>query len=188
MMRPDLGLYLPVTRLKAVDFPAPFGPIIATIEPASTLKLRSFTATRPPKRCVTWSSSSRATLVDRLGVELLLVRRRVLVDLRGMQLGLALTARDEALRAEEHHRDQDHAVDQKARAAQVDAEPDTVQEVRPLRQNQPVQSREDQAADDHTGDIPHPAEHEHRQHVDAHVELELIRRDELQIRGQRAAG
>ena len=38
----------PVTRLKMVDLPAPFGPIRPTISPARTWKLTSLTATRPP--------------------------------------------------------------------------------------------------------------------------------------------
>ena len=38
----------PVTRLKVVDLPAPFGPIRPTISPARTWKLTSLTATRPP--------------------------------------------------------------------------------------------------------------------------------------------
>src|SRR6202790_5301616 len=103
-----------VTKLKAVDFPAPFGPIIATIDPASIVKLRSFTATSPPKRCVTWSSDNSGILVDRLRVEPLFGAGRVRVDLGGVQFRLALAAGGQPRRAEQHHRDHDHAVEQKA--------------------------------------------------------------------------
>jgi hypothetical protein len=39
--------------LNAVDLPAPLGPIIATIEPASIVKSSPSTAVKPPKRWVT---------------------------------------------------------------------------------------------------------------------------------------
>src|SRR5215831_2195090 len=37
-------------RWKLVVLPAPFGPISATVSPSRTVKLRSCTARRPPKR------------------------------------------------------------------------------------------------------------------------------------------
>ena len=48
----------PVTRLKVVDLPAPFGPIRPTISPARTSKLTSLTATRPPNSLRTACTSS----------------------------------------------------------------------------------------------------------------------------------
>ena len=56
----------PVTQLNAVVLPAPFGPIIERISPRSRLKLTSETASSPPNRLVTWSSSSSANSGDSL--------------------------------------------------------------------------------------------------------------------------
>ncbi len=47
----------PVTQLNAVVFPAPLGPIIDRISRSSRLKLTFETASSPPKRLVTLSSS-----------------------------------------------------------------------------------------------------------------------------------
>src|SRR5690348_12470298 len=44
--------------LKVVDLPAPFGPIRAWIAPRSTFRLKSLTATSPPKRMVRPSTAS----------------------------------------------------------------------------------------------------------------------------------
>jgi hypothetical protein len=46
LISPDVGLRTVVSILMVVDFPAPFGPRKAKIEPASTLKLIFFTAVR----------------------------------------------------------------------------------------------------------------------------------------------
>src|ERR1700732_2260172 len=51
-IRPDEGRNTPVTQLKKVLLPAPFGPIIARISPRSTAKLIRFSAVCPPKRTV----------------------------------------------------------------------------------------------------------------------------------------
>src|ERR1039457_4045720 len=56
----------PVTQLKAEVLPAPLGPIIDRISPRSRLKLTSETARSPPKRLLTWASSSRANSGDPL--------------------------------------------------------------------------------------------------------------------------
>src|SRR5215475_71847 len=59
---PLVGARKPVIRLKHVVLPAPFGPIKPTIAPSSTAKLTRLTATRPPKRTLSSSTSSRDTL------------------------------------------------------------------------------------------------------------------------------
>ena len=58
MTDPLVAVYTPVITLKHVVFPAPFGPINPRISPLSMWKLTSSRATTPPKRIVTWSSSS----------------------------------------------------------------------------------------------------------------------------------
>jgi hypothetical protein len=50
-----------VITLKAVVFPAPFGPIRPTISPGSAVKETPSSATIPPKRFVTFSTSRRGT-------------------------------------------------------------------------------------------------------------------------------
>src|SRR5690242_21268700 len=51
--------------LKAVVFPAPFGPMRPTISRSPTAMARSATAVRPPKRIVTPRVSSKAMLLPR---------------------------------------------------------------------------------------------------------------------------
>src|SRR6516164_1017313 len=60
---PWLGFSIPVMRLNKVDLPAPFGPITARTSPSSTRIDTWSTATMPPKRRVSSSSSSNATAV-----------------------------------------------------------------------------------------------------------------------------
>ncbi len=46
-------------QLNSVVLPAPFGPISAVISPARAVKLKSLTATRPPKRIVRCSTDEQ---------------------------------------------------------------------------------------------------------------------------------
>src|ERR1700738_4029013 len=64
---PWFGFNTPVIRLNRVDFPAPFGPMTARTSPSSTRIDTWSTATKPPKRRVSSSSSSNATAIFRLG-------------------------------------------------------------------------------------------------------------------------
>src|SRR5262245_8114096 len=52
MMRPAVGRRAPVTQLKNVDLPAPFGPIMARISPCCTAMETSCSAVSPSKRTV----------------------------------------------------------------------------------------------------------------------------------------
>jgi len=61
-IRPLVGRITPVSELKNVDLPAPFGPMIPRISPRGTERLTLLTAARPPNRTV------RASVV-RSGVE-----------------------------------------------------------------------------------------------------------------------
>ena len=54
-MRPELGGNVPVSRLKSVVLPAPFGPMIECRLPASMLSVTSLTAVSAPKDLVRFS-------------------------------------------------------------------------------------------------------------------------------------
>src|SRR5262245_17768672 len=56
MIRPAVGRITPVTQLKNVDLPAPFGPMMARISPGCTVMQRLSSAVSPPKRTVTPST------------------------------------------------------------------------------------------------------------------------------------
>ncbi len=60
---PAVGLYTPVSMLKNVVFPAPFGPIRLMIEPRGMVKSTSLTATRPPNSLRRPSVTSRLSAV-----------------------------------------------------------------------------------------------------------------------------
>src|ERR1019366_4701590 len=55
---PPVGAIRPVTRLKTVVLPAPFGPINPKTQPLGTAKLTSSSTDRPPKRFETLSRAS----------------------------------------------------------------------------------------------------------------------------------
>src|SRR5712692_791489 len=52
MIRPAVGRSTPVTQLKNVDLPAPFGPMMARISPGWTAMETLLSAVSPPKRTV----------------------------------------------------------------------------------------------------------------------------------------
>src|SRR5215470_1296288 len=52
IMRPAVGRRTPVTQLKNVDLPAPFGPMMARISPGCTAMETLFSAVSPSKRTV----------------------------------------------------------------------------------------------------------------------------------------
>src|SRR5215470_12303010 len=60
VMAPAVGVKKPLSRLKQVVFPAPFGPIRPTISPSPTVMSTRLTAANPPKCFVRWCASSRA--------------------------------------------------------------------------------------------------------------------------------
>ena len=60
-IRPDDGGSAPATMLKMVVFPAPLGPMIPVIRPASIRNEHPFTAVRPPKRRVRSSTARIGT-------------------------------------------------------------------------------------------------------------------------------
>ena len=54
-IRPEVGLYSPVSMLKSVVLPAPFGPMTETIERSGTSSDTSATAVSPPNTLTTFS-------------------------------------------------------------------------------------------------------------------------------------
>src|SRR3990172_6079696 len=58
-MRPASGERAPAIRLKSVVLPDPFGPMIPSSSPSSSVKLTSWTARTPPKPFDTRSTSRR---------------------------------------------------------------------------------------------------------------------------------
>src|SRR4030095_14661212 len=58
-IRPDVGASCPVSKLKKVVFPAPFGPITECSEPSSTSSVTALTAVRAPKDLVRRSVLTR---------------------------------------------------------------------------------------------------------------------------------
>src|SRR5688500_654755 len=102
--------------LKKVVLPAPFGPIRLTIEPSGIVKSMLLTATSPPNsfRTATACSSSgiRPLVVVAVGVPHL--ARDVVVHAVGrslFELLLVAALGDQARRPEQHHQDDDRAVD-----------------------------------------------------------------------------
>ena len=55
---PASGVAMPVKQLNSVVFPAPLGPITATIAPGSTVRLTPSSAVSPPKALVMPRASS----------------------------------------------------------------------------------------------------------------------------------
>src|SRR5829696_5249982 len=99
----------PVTRLKSVVFPAPFGPMMALSLPLSSSRSTSSTATSPPKRRVKpWMRSEapahRLLRGDPGGRRARLFIAALAVDKRRRQL---LNATDDAARREHHAQDDD---------------------------------------------------------------------------------
>jgi hypothetical protein len=60
-MRPGFGVYTPVMTLISEVFPAPFGPMIAVIDPSAKARSTSRSAATPPKLRLT---PSRASVTD----------------------------------------------------------------------------------------------------------------------------
>src|SRR6266702_1633209 len=94
-------------QLKTVVLPAPFGPISAVMCPRWAVKLRSSTATRPPKRMLRWSTirMGASSLIRRLPSALLQHRLRDCLLVSKMERWLA--GRDQAARPPDH--DQHHS-------------------------------------------------------------------------------
>src|SRR4029077_15527005 len=121
---PSVGLYTPVSMLKIVVLPAPFGPISPTSSCGSMVRLKSETAVSPPNRIVTcFASSSCMRLLNRrpgVAIEFVrgvafvawIVRNRVLAP--GQHVP-QLAASEQTLGTGEHQDDEHDRVDDHAR-------------------------------------------------------------------------
>src|ERR1035437_6211767 len=109
---------MPVSMLKTVVFPAPFGPMSDTISPSSMCMVSSLTAFRPPNCMVMLVASTSAMVSSALRRRLQVVVRssgavvqvpeRLVLVLEGplvlrMQLLGAPSRGDHALRPPRHH-------------------------------------------------------------------------------------
>src|SRR2546425_633616 len=131
-MSPSVGAKTPVTRLKNVVLPAPFGPISPWISPSFTVRSMACSARRPPKRLVKLRTSS-----SDIG--------------HGLELDAPATAGNKPLGAEDHDDDQDGTEDQEA----VSLEPGKG------AANQLGDHDDHRSADDGADDIAHAPQHDH---------------------------
>ena len=159
-----------------VDLPAPFGPISPTISPASTAKLTSLTATRPPKRLVTPSTSSSRVPAEGSA-------RRVsgaapasdASSIRHPRVPAPPPAHDvarepgtrEVQQADEEQREH-HRLD--LRGARRKQRQHVLERV--------LQQQDDSSAGDGTGELAEAARHRHQQVFDARAHVERRRADE----------
>src|SRR5262250_3713091 len=95
--------------LKSVVLPAPFGPMIDEI-PRSMAKSTPWSAVSPPNRFVTPRASKRAGTVADSTIPPGRVSGRSAPDSMG-ELALPPSCREDPLRTEDHHEDQDDAKD-----------------------------------------------------------------------------
>src|SRR3954454_4152035 len=123
---------MPVTRLKSVVLPAPFGPITLTISRSSTSRSSSWIAYRPPKLFETARSSSRpATSASprEYGAPCVLARLAFRAPgpsahSRGEALDdLHPRGSEQALRARVHQRDEQRTEEDKPRHARLLGQP-----------------------------------------------------------------
>src|SRR5438105_8141108 len=191
--RPAVGVNRPVTLLKSVVLPAPFGPMSANTSPRLMCRLTLSTATSPPKRLVRLVSSRMFSVLS--GTRSLLDRRCFLQDRRMLELLLAHATRQQTLRPQQHHAHEDAAVDDEVQALRLFAEARPVATALVQRSKsdaarergsilwQPGDQVEDevvhhQRTDDDAGDVSHTAEHNHHQHRDRDDEQEVVRTHE----------
>src|SRR5215469_329359 len=110
---PRLGSSCPVSILKNVLFPAPFGPIRQRSSPSASVKLMLLTALTPPKyidRSRVLSSGAAIVLLRSLRLEAALLA----LPARAQQhLSKTGQRRHQSLRYQQHERDQDNAEDER---------------------------------------------------------------------------
>src|SRR5690242_4503224 len=109
---PWLGSSCPVSILKNVLLPAPFGPIRQRSSPSSRTKLTLLTALTPPKcmlRSRVWSSCAAIALLRLLRLEAAL---RTPPSPLQQRLEKVRKRRDQALGNQQHECDKDDAQDQ----------------------------------------------------------------------------
>src|SRR3954470_7942562 len=171
--RPFVGLYTPVSMLKNVVFPAPFGPMSETIALAGTLNSTSSTATSPPnslRRNSVRSSGSTGS-----GTGDLVIVERLVVNLRVVHLRRDTCARYQPLGTEQHHDDDDHAEDPELVERHVEMGMEVAVDPRAdVRQPLAVEIREEACPDDDARDAAHAAEDDHAEDEDRDLEEEVV--------------
>src|SRR5204863_7415391 len=157
--------------LKNVVLPAPFGPISDTTEPRGIVKSTSSVATSPPNSLRTPSATTRLPLSLPM---LRVVERRVLDAF--VKLCSASRTRNQPLRPDQHHEDDDRAVDPELvqRHLEVGAER-LVQRMPDVREPFLVQVGEERGAEHHAPYVAHSAEDDHREDESGDVEVEVVR-------------
>src|SRR2546421_6879490 len=179
--RPSVGEKIPVMQLKSVVLPAPLGPISAKTSPLATLKLTSSTASKPPNRLLTWSSCrmGAASSVRSAGVAFSTWSAMGLLGDSFLELLLAHTAWQKALRAQKHDAYQDQPEYEEVEAldlllqsrpaarvrliekAQSDRIGDGLGIGRQVGEDVEEDVEDGQAAADHPRDVAHTANHDH---------------------------
>src|SRR5918997_2817336 len=159
---PEVGSKRPLTMLKNVVFPAPFGPIRLTMARSGMSKFTEFTATRPPKTFVMPRASSRVFALWPFPSDTGRTTHRVAgAGVVVAQLLLALAVRDDPLRPEQHHQDEDNAEDKEVVAGEVHVAhrraaygvAEGVDNGAELRQGVEVDALEHDGAEDHAVDV-----------------------------------
>src|SRR5918999_1726667 len=120
---------MPVSMLKNVVLPAPFGPMRLTMEPSGIRKSTSFTATRPPNSLRT-RSAVRRSVIARLAVRVGALDRHVVVRRVGhavLHLLAVPSLGDEPGRSEDHHQHDDRAIDPELVLRRLEFDPGRVQ-------------------------------------------------------------
>src|SRR5437763_10034041 len=160
--------------LKKVVLPAPFGPMIDTIDLRGMSKLTSSTATSPPKILLT-PEAERIAPSPPAGVGSAVGRSRADVASIGLgprlveglvaghalrHLDLAAALREQALRPREHHHDQQEPEDPERdlRRGEVEAEHVVRKGVECVRDQLAVDEGEHDRAEHHAPYAPQPAE------------------------------
>src|SRR5919199_872864 len=184
---PTVGLYRPLTMLKNVVFPAPFGPMRLTMDLSGISKSTALTATRPPKTLVIPRASRMLRAASSLCASDTGRLHGALFFLALVQLLLTLAVRDYAFGSQEHHRHQQDTEEEVVVLGDIyvreqGASQGFADDVYPfvhLRQQVEVDPLQEDGAQDHAVDVAHPAEDDHAQDKNGDVEREARREDAL---------
>ncbi len=132
-------------------------------------------ASRAPGPISLWPRGRDADVVDVVGRQPQLSLG--VLQTRDRELRLALSRRQEALRPEPHHDDQDHAEDQEVVLSRVgERRCDVADALADIRQQGLVHVRQREGAEDGAPDVPDAAEDDHDQDQDRDREREEVGR------------
>ena len=95
---------------------------------------------------------------------------------------------DEALGPQHHHHQQQEAEDAEGDRRDVEVEPELVRHAVELGQQEAVDHRQRDRAEDHAPDVAHAAEDDHAEDEHREAELELVDVDGVLVRAQEHAG